>query len=274
MSSIVTSQGVVHYEAYGRGKPVILLHGWLGSWGCWLGTMESLAHFRRTYAIDFWGFGESDKRRESYNVSDFVALADQFMERLGIQSAPVIGHSMGGTVALNLALDRPQRVERVAAVGAPVDGRSLNVFLKLAGYPWIAFLVWNSPSLLRLGIRLFAPWIAANWSDWYKLLMRDLSRMTLESFLWSIHSLHRTDLRPRLGGLRMPALGVYGRGDKIVDPRQSMLFEGLVNSRVELLDGSRHFPMLDEPDAFHAVIARFLSDGEPAARHVSVVGER
>jgi pimeloyl-ACP methyl ester carboxylesterase len=274
LSSIVTSQGVVHYEAYGRGRPVILLHGWLGSWGCWLSTMEALAHSRRTYAIDFWGFGESDKRRESYNISDFVALVDQFMERLGIQSAPVIGHSMGGTVALNLALDRPQRVERVAVVGSPVDGRSLNLFLKLAGYPWIAFLVWNSPSLLRLGIRLFAPWIAANWSDWYQLLMRDLSRMTLESFLWSIHSLHRTDLSPRLGGLRMPALGVYGRGDKIVDPRQSELFERVLNSSVEMLDGSRHFPMLDEPATFQSIVARFLSDGEPAARRVFAVRER
>jgi pimeloyl-ACP methyl ester carboxylesterase len=259
LSSLVTSQGVVHYEAYGRGRPVILLHGWLGSWGCWLGTMEALAPHCRTYALDFWGFGESDKRRESYNISDFVALVDQFMERLGIQKAPVIGHSMGGTVALNLALDRPRRVEKVAVVGSPVDGRSLNLFLKLAGYPWIAVLVWNSPSLLRLGIKLFAPWIAASWSEWYALLMRDLSKMTLESFLWSIHSLHRTDLRPRLGLLRMPALGVYGRGDKIVDPRQARLFDRVANSHVEMLNGSRHFPMLDEPKKFYSVIQSFLA---------------
>jgi 2-hydroxy-6-oxo-octa-2,4-dienoate hydrolase len=221
--------------------------------------MEALASRYRTYSLDFWGFGESDKRRESYNISDFVMLADQFMERLGIQRAPVVGHSMGGTVALNLALDRPRRVERVAVVGSPVDGRSLNIFLKLAGYPWIAFLVWNSPSLLRLGIKLFAPWIAANWSAWYQLLMRDLSRMTLESFLWSIHSLHHTDLRPRLGTLRMPSLGVYGRGDKIVNPQQSRLFEPIANSRVEVMDKSRHFPMLDEPENFYAVLLSFLS---------------
>jgi pimeloyl-ACP methyl ester carboxylesterase len=259
LSSIVTSQGVVHYEAYGRGKPVVLLHGWLGSWGCWLGTMEALAPRFRVYALDFWGFGESDKRRESYNVSDFVALVDQFMERLGIQSAPVIGHSMGGTVALNLALDRPSRMQKVAIVGSPVDGRSLNVFLKLAGYPWIAFLVWNSPALLRLGIRLFAPWIAASWSDWYALLMQDLSKMTLESFLWSIHSLHRTDLRPRLGTLRMPILGVYGSGDKIVDPRQAELLKPLARSRVEMMAGSRHFPMIDEPDEFYSILLSFLA---------------
>jgi pimeloyl-ACP methyl ester carboxylesterase len=259
LSSIVTSQGVVHYEAYGRGRPVILLHGWLGSWGCWLGTMEALASRYRTYALDFWGFGESDKRRESYNVSDFVALVDQFMERLGIEHAPVIGHSMGGTVALNLALDRVRRVDKVAVVGSPVDGRSLNVFLKLAGYPWIAFLVWNAPSMLRLGIKLFAPWIAANWSEWYALLMRDLSKMTLESFLWSINSLHHTDLSPRLGALRIPILGVYGRGDKIVDPRQSELIGSVAGSRVKLLDGARHFPMLDEPGEFYSTLASFLA---------------
>lgn len=222
--------------------------------------MEALAPHFRAYALDFWGFGESDKRRESYNILDFVLLVDQFMERLGIQSAPIIGHSMGGTVALNLALDRPKRAEKVAVVGSPVDGRSLNVFLKLAGYPWIAFLVWNSPSLLRLGIKLFAPWIAGSWSEWYTLLMRDLSKMTLESFLWSIHSLHHTDLRPRLGTLRMPALGIYGRGDKIVNPRQSKLFERIANSRVEMLNGSRHFPMLDEPEKFYSVVSRFLSE--------------
>ncbi len=260
MSSIVTEQGVVHYEAYGRGTPVILLHGWLGSWGCWLGTMEALASHHRTYALDFWGFGESDKRRESYNISDFVALVEQFMERLGIQAAPVMGHSMGGTVALKLALDRPQRVSKVAMVGSPIDGRSLNLFLKLAGFPWIAFLVWNSPSLLRLGIRLFAPWIAASWSEWYGMLMRDLSRMTLESFLWSIHSLHHTDLRPRLHALRMPALGVYGRGDKIVDPRQAELLEKVSGARVVMMQSARHFPMLDEPDAFYSTARGFFSD--------------
>jgi pimeloyl-ACP methyl ester carboxylesterase len=131
LSSIVTSQGVVHYETYGRGRPVVLLHGWLGSWGCWSATMEALAPSYRTYALDFWGFGESDKRRESYYISDFIALVDQFLERLGIQSAPIIGHSMGGTVALSLALgesgrcrlpDRWAILERVPQIGwLPLD---------------------------------------------------------------------------------------------------------------------------------------------------------
>ena len=92
MSSIVTDQGIVHYEAYGRGEPVILLHGWLGSWGYWFRTMEVLKNKYRCYALDFWGFGDSGKRRSSYQVSDVVGLVDQFMDRLGIDAAPIVGH--------------------------------------------------------------------------------------------------------------------------------------------------------------------------------------
>jgi pimeloyl-ACP methyl ester carboxylesterase len=95
VSSITTDQGIVHYEVYGRGRPVILLHGWLGSWALWQETMTSLGAFYRTYALDFWGFGESGKKRESYSVQDFVSLVDQFMDRLGIEWAPLVGHRMG-----------------------------------------------------------------------------------------------------------------------------------------------------------------------------------
>ncbi|MEK7276601.1 MAG: alpha/beta hydrolase, partial [Chloroflexota bacterium] len=153
MSSIVTDQGIVHYETYGQGKPVVLLHGWLGSWGLWQRTMEVLGGGYRTYALDFWGFGESGKKRQTYAVSDFVSLVDQFMGQLGIESAPLVGHSMGGTVSLGVAFRYPNRVEKIAVVGSPIVGTSLSVFLQLAGYRPVAFLVYNLPLLLRLGVR-------------------------------------------------------------------------------------------------------------------------
>jgi pimeloyl-ACP methyl ester carboxylesterase len=84
--------------------------------------------------------------------------------------------------------------------------------------------------------------------------------MTLESFLWSINSLHHTDLRPRLHALRMPALGVYGRRDRIVDPRQAELLNRVAGSRVEMMQEARHFPMLDEADEFYSTALSFLAD--------------
>src|SRR3970040_1506707 len=113
MSSITTDQGSVHYEVFGRGHPVILLHGWLGSWGLWQETMEHLGRHFRTYALDFWGFGESGQQRQTFTVQDFVAMVDQFMEQLGIACAPLVGHSMGGTVSLMVAIQHPQRAQKV-----------------------------------------------------------------------------------------------------------------------------------------------------------------
>jgi pimeloyl-ACP methyl ester carboxylesterase len=259
LSSIVTDQGIVHYETYGQGSPVVLLHGWLGSWAAWQKTMEGLGRHFRTYGLDFWGFGESGKKRESYAVADFVELVDQFMERLGIASAPIVGHSMGGTVGLSVAMRFPQRVQKVVVVGSPLVGSSLNIFLRLAGYRPIAFAVYNVPPLLRLGIRAFSPFIAKGHREWYAMQERDLSRTSLESFLLSIASLRRTDLRPSLGRLKIPVMGVYGIGDNIVDPRQHKVLADCVrHARVEVMQGSRHFPMLDEPDRFNGLLKSFL----------------
>ena len=63
MSAIVIDGGLVHYEAFGRGKPVLFLHGWLGSWRYWMRTMEEAADKYRTYALDLWGFGDTDKSK-------------------------------------------------------------------------------------------------------------------------------------------------------------------------------------------------------------------
>jgi len=260
VSSIVTNQGIVHYEAYGRGRPVILLHGWLGSWGYWLRTMEALKDRYRCYALDFWGFGESGKRRDSYELSDFVDLVDQFMERLGIESAPIVGHSMGGTVAVSLALAKPRRVQRVIVVGSPIVGDSLNIFLRLAGKPWIASVVWQIPKALQFGIKAFSPYLVDDWPTWYKMITRDLSRTTLEAFFLSIRSLHKADLRPQLPGITTPVMGIYGVGDNVVAPTQANIITNSVPvSRIKMMSGSRHFPMLDEPQSFNLQLADFLS---------------
>ncbi len=260
MSSIVTNQGIVHYEAYGRGQPVIFLHGWLGSWGYWLKTMEALKGQYRCYALDFWGFGESGKRRNSYQLGDFVGLVEQFMDRLGIETAPIVGHSMGGTVAISLALTKPNRVQRVIVVGSPIVGSSLNIFLRLAGKPWIASVVWKMPVALQFGIKVFSPYIVKDRHAWHKMITRDLSRTTLEAFFLSIGSLYSTDLRPQLPNIATPVMGIYGVGDNVVSPTQANVITSNVPvSGVKMMLGSRHFPMLDEPKLFNNQLAEFLT---------------
>jgi len=259
MSSMVTDRGIVHYEVYGRGQPVILLHGWLESWDHWRGTMESLARAHRAYALDFWGFGDSGKQGVGYAVRDYVEMVDQFMERLGIGCASVLGHSMGGTVSLQLAMEHPGRVCRVAVVGSPVQGEGLALFLRLVARRFWARLAYRLPGALPLGVRMFSPLLARDWKTWYKMFERDFSRTTMESFHLSIASLCETDLSPGLDSLQMPTLGIYGQKDRIVNPDQGeVLARRVPDVEVCRFDRSGHFPMLDEPERFYQVLGRFL----------------
>ena len=259
MSSITTDQGIVHYEVYGRGRPVILLHGWLGSWGLWQETMTYLGQSFRTYALDFWGFGESGKKRSTYAVSDFVSLVDQFMERLGIAQAPIVGHSMGGTVSMMMALQFPQRVTKVVVVGSPIVGSSLALPLKLAGYRGIAFMLFNMMGAFRLAMRYYSPMICSD-PRFPAMMDNDLSRTTLESFLVSIASLRRTDLRSQLSQIKIPAMGMFGDRDIIVNPRQWQTMQtGIPTARIERFKNAGHFIMLDEPMQFKLILKDFIT---------------
>jgi pimeloyl-ACP methyl ester carboxylesterase len=258
MSSIVTDRGLVHYETIGRGRPVVMLHGWLESWDHWLGTMESLASNYKAYALDFWGFGESGKQEGSFSVKDYVEMVDQFMARLGITDAPIIGHSMGGTVSLSVALDHPERVQKVAVVGSPIVGDGLALFLRLSARRSLASLFYQ---VFPLGVRILSPIYARDWKTWYKMFESGLSRTTLASFYYSIASLRQTDLRPRLKELKAPVMGIYGRSDRIVDPKQGrVLAQCVPTADIRNFTGSGHFPMLDEPEQFYQALHEFLSN--------------
>jgi pimeloyl-ACP methyl ester carboxylesterase len=262
VSSIVTPQGIVHYESYGRGRPVILLHGWINSWGVWEDFMVNLAESApyKVYALDFWGFGESAKtmRGQSppFKVAAYGQMVDQFMEALGIQSAPVFGHSMGGTVALTVALEYPERVKKVAIVGSPINGDSLNIFLKWMGVDWMARLVWRLPVIVRTFIRII---LMRDPPRVQKMVLRDVQQTSIESFFLSIGDLHHTNLEPRLSHLQVPVLGVFGEHDVIVDPKEARrLAEGVKLARIEMMPISGHFPMLDDSEHFNQTLRHFL----------------
>jgi pimeloyl-ACP methyl ester carboxylesterase len=237
---------------------VILLHGWLGSWGLWQETMGFLGRYYRTYALDFWGFGESGKKRETYAVQDFVSLVNQFMDQLGIVHAPLVGHSMGGTVSLSVAIRYPERVSKVVVVGSPMVGSSLAPLLKLLGLRPVAFMLFNMMGLFRAGMRVYSPFICSD-PRFPAMMDRDLTRTTLESFLRSIGSLRRTDLRPMLDQIKIPALGIYGDRDIIVHPKQwQPMQKGIGHAQIERLPLAGHFPMLEEPQRFAERLKAFL----------------
>ncbi len=121
MSAItIDNNDLVHYEVMGRGRPVILIHGWLGSWRYWIPTMQQLNSKFRIYALDLWGFGDTQKNVTHYDLKSQVALLGAFMEKLGITKAAIVGHGLGAAVAIEFARTHPEAAPRVMLVSPPL----------------------------------------------------------------------------------------------------------------------------------------------------------
>jgi len=261
VSSITTDHGVLHYEVYGRGRPVIFLHGWLGSVNLWRDSMTYFGKYYRTYSIDFWGFGESGKKLDTYRVKDFVGMVDQFMEQLGIVHSPLVGHSMGGTVSLSMAIQHPDKVKSVTVIGSPIVGSSLALMLKLAGYRFNASVLFRFFGVFKWFMRNVYSKMICKDPRFPAMMESDLNKLFLESFLTSISTLRRTDLRPDLHKVNIPVMGMYGKRDLIVNPNEwKSLYPNVPHAKIEIFDDAGHFIMLDSPEKFNHTLKQFIDE--------------
>ncbi len=120
MSAITIDGDLIHYEKLGRGRPVILVHGWVGSWRYWIPVMQQLHLKFKVYTLDLLGFGDSAKNPKRYDIPSQVAMLDQFMEQLGITKAAFLGHGLGTIVLTQYALKNPTKVARMMLTSIPL----------------------------------------------------------------------------------------------------------------------------------------------------------
>ena len=162
------------------------------------------------------------------------------------------------------AIKYPERVSKVVVAGSPIVGSSLAPLLKLSGYRPIAFFLFNMMSPFRAFMKYYYSRQICTDRRFPDMMDRDLSRTTLESFLLSIASLRRTDLRPFLNQVKVPALGFYGDKDKIVHPLQwRPMQDGIPQARIERFSKAGHFMMLEEPAEFSQKLKNFLDEPQP-----------
>jgi len=245
MSAVVIDGGLIHYEAFGRGNPVIFLHGWLGSWRYWVPAMEEISERYRTYALDLWGFGDSDKSRASYDLTEYVRLLESFMDRLGIVRAPLVGHSLGAAIAVRFAVQHGQRVERLMAVSLPLTAQAINPTLLSTG---------NVSLLKRLRWRRHIN---------HEEVITEMPKAAEEAIRQSVRSFRDLNLWKDIYRLPMPILVIYGGKDNIVDPSQALRFpDSEVHVKSIVLARARHFPMLDEARVFNRLLKEFLRAGD------------
>lgn len=120
MSTLTIGGDLVHYEVLGRGRSVVLLHGWVGSWRYWVPAMQHLHLKFKVYAIDLFGFGDSAKNPRRYGMDEQIRMVIEVMQALDLRKAAVVGHGLGAWVAAEVARRAPQTVARMMLISAPL----------------------------------------------------------------------------------------------------------------------------------------------------------
>jgi pimeloyl-ACP methyl ester carboxylesterase len=242
MSAVVIGGGLIHYEAFGRGaQSVVFIHGWLGSWRYWMRTMEALAPDYRTYALDLWGFGDSDKSKERYSVDDYTSLICDFVDHLGIANASLVGHSLGAIIALQVANREPYLISRLAAVSLPVTPQAINSRLR---------------DFARSSVRAKMFW----WRHIsHKDVQNETEKAAEKAIALSVDSALEVDAQALIDQGSQPTLVIYGKHDSVIDPEPIDKLDGRRPSLRSIgLTDSRHFPMLEDANKFNRLLRDFL----------------
>ncbi|MCU0519424.1 MAG: alpha/beta fold hydrolase [Anaerolineae bacterium] len=243
MSAVVLDDSLVHYEALGRGRPLLFLHGWLGSWRYWVPTMIEFSSSHRAYALDFWGFGDSDKAASRYSIPAYIDQVAGFLDYLGIDRVPIVGHGLGGVVGLSLALAQPERVDQVLAVSVPLTSASIGRALS-------GFGGGENPAKAILGRRLKS----------YEEVDIEAAKTDGDAVVESVRSAADLDIPALLRGLTLPVLVVAGQDDVIVlPPDESAVPDLSANVHSIVFDGVQHYPMLEQPNKFARLLRDFFT---------------
>src|SRR5512135_410461 len=132
MSAILLNQAIIHYEALGRGRPIVFLHGWVGSWRYWVSSMQVASTSYRAYALDLFGYGDTTHDPACYSLEKQSALLTGFLDEMGIGKIALVGHGLGALVGFYFAAQQPGSVDRLMAISSPLDVASINARLRTA----------------------------------------------------------------------------------------------------------------------------------------------
>jgi pimeloyl-ACP methyl ester carboxylesterase len=269
----------------GSGPPILFVHGLMSSRRTWADQWVRLAADHRVLAPDLFGHGESAKPLGDYSLGAHAASLRDLLDALELDAVCVVGHSLGGGIAMQLAYLFPERVERLVLVSSGGLGRELNPVLRAATLPgselvlpvlasdWVhgigdtALRVWS-----RAGLPAVSPSTTEAWRALATLADGDTRRAFLATSRSVIDAGGQTvSARNRLSGLSSrEVLLIWGEGDRMIPAAHVEAARAeLPHSQVAMLPRSGHFPHLDEPDAFAAVLATFVRASGRATGHLS-----
>jgi pimeloyl-ACP methyl ester carboxylesterase len=239
LSAILLDSSIVHYEVLGRGRPVIFLHGWVGSWRYWISAMQVTSTSYRAYALDLWGFGDTTHNTLNYSLDQQASLLDRFLNEMGIGKIALVGHGLGALVGMSFATRFPQSMDRMMAVSCPLDYQAVNARLRTA-----------TPAEL-------ADWLSSRTPE-ATAALSDASKADAKAIADSMVGLQANNVFNSFRALNIPCLLVYGDKDPAIVVPDGEYSLSTMTHQVEL-ESSGHFPMIDETTRFNRLLTDFLA---------------
>lgn len=263
----------------GKGPVVILVHGVAGSRHIWDSVIPRLAQRFRVVAVDLPGHGESEKPRGDYSLGAYATVLRDLLEVLGYRHATVVGHSLGGGIAMQFAYQFPDRCERLVLVASGGLGREVTLLLRAATLPgskWVLPVIANRR--VRDAVRAaggYVRWLPIRPSPALREVGRAYSSLadagargafvdTLRSVMdlqgQRVSAMNRIHL-----AAYKPTLILWGARDPFIPVSHAVEASRLIpNSRLEIFERSSHFPQVEEPQRFASVLTDFIMTTVPA----------
>ena len=266
----------VAYRDNGDGDVLLLIHGMAGSSDSWRSVLPQLSKQFRVIAPDLLGHGESAKPRSDYSLGAFAVFLRDFLDELGVSQATVVGHSLGGGVAMQFVYQHPDYVQRLVLISSGGLGPDVGLILRLLSAPGAELvlpIIAPKPVLtvgnkLRSWLRaagIQSPRGAELWAAYSSLSdpeTRQSFLRTLRSVVdyrgQSVSALNRLSLRQEL-----PIMAIWGDSDSIIPVDHAYAaHEARTDSRLEILPGVGHFPQVEAPNEVVELIEDFIATSE------------
>ncbi len=268
----------VIYHTVGSGPPVVLIHGMVNSSRHWRAVALELADRYTVIAPDLIGHGDSATPRGDYSLGAHAAAIRDLLTSIGVGGATIVGHSLGGGVAMQFFWQFPQRVDRLVLVSSGGLGREVSPMLRGAALPGAAAVVWAAahPAVLAAldGVAERLDRGASGRGTYLRAVARALRPLEAagarRAFLQTLRSVidargQRVSATDRLYLLGpVPTMVVWGERDHTIPLEHGRAAHELIpNSRFETLPRAAHFPHLEDPHGLAELIGEFIATTEP-----------
>ncbi len=259
-----------NYVEMGEGPPLLFVHGLSGAWQNFLENIPYFARTHRVIAVDLPGFGSSPMPPWEISIPAYGRFLRDFCERLGVDRCSLVGNSMGGFIATEVAITEPDRVDDLVLISA-------------AGITWARARREPAAMIARVGLAA-APLATRFHMSWIKRpgLRKEVFQGVFfdpnglrREMLWenvvpaldspgyydALTTLWGYDIRHRLEEIGVPTLIVWGRQDRVVPVPAALSYKKRIgdNAELEIFDRCGHVPQIERPERFNRLLERFLA---------------